>query len=89
VKISNWWFSIHDSVINLRGKITAIYDLGERFGMGKRNYDEEAKIIVTNKEKAGFIADVVKEIIHKDNVITVLNLENFKENKGYEKNSKN
>ncbi len=103
-------------VTNLRGKIIAIYDLSELFGMGKRLYADEAKIIVTNKEKAGFIVDEVKEIIHivdedfesfecadagagsnlvegfyktNDNVITILNLENFKESKEYEKNTKN
>lgn len=91
-------------VTSLRGKITLIYDMGKRLGLGERNYGEDAKIIVTNSDSAGFIVDEVKEIVQispedidgvevipsgvysnlvdgffkaKDNVISIINLNNF------------
>jgi purine-binding chemotaxis protein CheW len=56
-------------VINLRGKITVIYDLRARFEMGNKEYDENTRIIVINDRSLGFIVDEVNEIIHieKDN----------------------
>lgn len=99
-------------IADLRGNITVIYDLGEKFYLGFREYNDEAKIIVLNGENIGFIVDEVKEIIHidttdidssnrllygnqsrfvegfiksKDNIITILNLKNMKENQENEK----
>lgn len=50
-------------ITNLRGKVTAIYDLGEKFGLGERGYLEKSKIIISNDGDIGFIVDDVKEII--------------------------
>ena len=50
-------------ITNLRGKVTVIYDLGERFGLGERGYLERSKILIANDSEIGFIVDDVMEII--------------------------
>ncbi len=50
-------------ITNLRGKVTAIYDLGEKFGLGERGYLDNSKVIIANDGEIGFIVDDVKEII--------------------------
>jgi purine-binding chemotaxis protein CheW len=55
--------SYMSGVVNLRGKITSIYDLGERFELGSKEYNEDAKILVMNDSNVGIIVDEVNEII--------------------------
>jgi purine-binding chemotaxis protein CheW len=54
-------------VINLRGKITVIYDLRTRFEMNKKEFDDNSRIIVINERCLGFIVDEVNEILQIEN----------------------
>ena len=54
-----------EGVINLRGKIVPVIDLRVRFGIGKRERDNETRIIVVEltDKVVGFLVDKVKEVI--------------------------
>lgn len=54
-----------EGVINLRGKIVPVIDLRKRFGIEKKAYDNETRIIVVEltDKVVGFLVDMVKEVI--------------------------
>ncbi len=54
-----------EGVINLRGKIVPVIDLRRRFGVEKRERDNETRIIVVEltEKVVGFLVDKVKEVI--------------------------
>jgi purine-binding chemotaxis protein CheW len=54
-----------EGVINLRGKIVPVIDLRIRFGIAKRERDNETRIIVVelSDRVVGFLVDKVKEVI--------------------------
>jgi purine-binding chemotaxis protein CheW len=60
-------------ITNLRDKVTVIYDLGEKFGLGERENIEKSKILIADGSDIGFIVDDVKEIITitKDDIDSV------------------
>lgn len=54
-----------EGVINLRGKIVPVIDLRSRFGISKKEHDNETRIIVVElvDKVVGFLVDKVKEVI--------------------------
>lgn len=54
-----------EGVINLRGKIVPVIDLRKRFGIGRKERDNETRIIVVElvDKVVGFLVDRVKEVI--------------------------
>ncbi len=54
-----------EGVINLRGKIVPVIDLRKRFGIEKKPYDNETRIVVVElpDKVVGFLVDRVKEVI--------------------------
>ena len=54
-----------EGVINLRGQITPVVNLHTRFGLEKRDYSKETRIIVVNMdgEWVGLIVDSVSEVM--------------------------
>ncbi len=54
-----------EGVINLRGSILPVMDLGKRFGMGGRSLDQNSRIVVIALPgaKAGMIVDGVSEVL--------------------------
>lgn len=54
-----------EGVINLRGKIVPVIDLRKRFGIDKKEQDNETRIIVVElpDKVVGFLVDKVKEVI--------------------------
>lgn len=54
-----------EGVINLRGKIVPVIDLRKRFGMPRKEMDNETRIIVVElvDKVVGFLVDKVKEVI--------------------------
>ncbi len=60
-----------EGVINLRGKIVPVIDLRRRFGIGKRDRDNESRIIVVEltEKVVGFLVDKVKEVIRVEKSI--------------------
>ncbi len=54
-----------EGVINLRGKIVPVIDLRKRFGIEKKEQDNETRIIVVElpDKVVGFLVDRVKEVI--------------------------
>lgn len=55
---------IVEGVIDLRGEVIPVVDLGRRFGIGRRKADADACIMVMEIEgrHAGWIVDEVKEV---------------------------
>ena len=55
-------------VVNLRGQITPVVDLRERFGLEPREHSQESRIIVVEVEGRvlGFIVDNVNEVMQID-----------------------
>jgi len=60
-----------EGVINLRGKIVPVIDLRKRFGIGKKDRDNETRIIVVEltDKVVGFLVDKVKEVIRVEKSI--------------------
>ncbi|MCL5268226.1 MAG: chemotaxis protein CheW [Bacteroidetes bacterium] len=60
-----------EGVINLRGKIVPVIDLRRRFGIEKRERDNETRIIVVEltDKVVGFLVDKVKEVIRVEKSI--------------------
>jgi purine-binding chemotaxis protein CheW len=60
-----------EGVINLRGKIVPVIDLRKRFGIAKRERDNETRIIVVEliDKVVGFLVDKVKEVIRVEKSI--------------------
>jgi len=54
-----------DGVINLRGKVIPIIDLRRRFGMERREHDQQTRIIVIELDRliVGFVVDSVSEVL--------------------------
>ncbi len=54
-----------DGVINLRGKVIPIIDLRQRFGMERREHDQQTRIIVIELDRliVGFVVDSVSEVL--------------------------
>lgn len=54
-----------EGVINLRGKVIAVVDLGKKFGMEKAERDKNTRIVVINIQDTtlGIIVDAVTEVI--------------------------
>lgn len=52
-------------VINLRGVVTPVIDLGQRFGLEKKELDESARIIIVSLETydVGLIVDMANDIV--------------------------
>ncbi len=60
-----------EGVINLRGKIVPVIDLRSRFGIGRKEHDNETRIIVVElvDKVVGFLVDKVKEVIRVEKAI--------------------
>jgi len=60
-----------EGVINLRGKIVPVIDLRKRFGIAKKDHDNETRIIVVelSDKVVGFLVDKVKEVIRVEKSI--------------------
>lgn len=54
-----------EGVINLRGEVIPVYSLRTKFGLAKREPNEETKLIIANANNyaIAFVVDKVKEII--------------------------
>jgi purine-binding chemotaxis protein CheW len=54
-----------EGLINLRGKIHAVFSLRKRFGLPSLEFDDNTKIILAkaNSDLIGFIVDEVREIV--------------------------
>lgn len=52
-------------IINLRGNVVAIIDTRQRFGLGPREPDEQARILIleTGDHVVGFLVDSVNEVV--------------------------
>ena len=52
-------------VINLRGVVTPIVDLRQRFGIGKKRADEQTRIIIVSLEEydVGLIVDAANDVL--------------------------
>ena len=61
-----------EGVINLRGKVIPVIDLRKRFGMDKKEYDKNSRIIVVeiDEKMVGMIVDAVTEVLRitSDNI---------------------
>jgi purine-binding chemotaxis protein CheW len=55
-----------DGVINLRGRMVPIVNLRRRFGMPRKQWDENTRIIVVEfaKKQIGFIVEALQDIVH-------------------------
>ncbi|HQT90581.1 MAG TPA: chemotaxis protein CheW [Candidatus Kryptobacter bacterium] len=60
-----------EGVINLRGKIVPVVDLRKRFGIARKERDNETRIIVVElvDKVVGFLVDKVKEVIRVEKSI--------------------
>ncbi|MCL4510571.1 MAG: chemotaxis protein CheW [Bacteroidetes bacterium] len=60
-----------EGVINLRGRIVPVIDLRKRFGISKKERDNETRIIVVEltDKVVGFLVDKVKEVIRVEKSI--------------------
>jgi purine-binding chemotaxis protein CheW len=60
-----------EGVINLRGKIVPVIDLRKRFGINRKERDNETRIIVVEliDKVVGFLVDKVKEVIRVEKSI--------------------
>ncbi len=60
-----------EGVINLRGKIVPVIDLRKKFGIDRRELDNETRIIVVEltDKVVGFLVDKVKEVIRVEKSI--------------------
>ena len=60
-----------EGVINLRGKIVPVIDLRKRFGMARRDRDNDTRIIVVElvDKVVGFLVDKVKEVIRVEKTV--------------------
>lgn len=60
-----------EGVINLRGRIVPVIDLRKRFGIEKKERDNETRIIVVEltDKVVGFLVDKVKEVIRVEKSI--------------------
>ena len=60
-----------EGVINLRGRIVPVIDLRKRFGISKKERDNETRIIVVEltDKVVGFLVDKVKEVIRVEKII--------------------
>ncbi len=60
-----------EGVINLRGKIVPVIDLRKRFGIVRKERDNETRIIVVElvDKVVGFLVDKVKEVIRVEKSI--------------------
>ncbi|KYO66485.1 chemotaxis protein CheW [Thermovenabulum gondwanense] len=56
--------SFIEGIINLRGKVVPVVDLRKRFGLPKKEYTDDTRILVADMEGhlAGFIVDEVLEV---------------------------
>ncbi|MGB9840183.1 chemotaxis protein CheW [Thermovenabulum sp.] len=56
--------SFIEGIINLRGKVVPVVDLKKRFGLPKKEYTDDTRILVVDIEGhlAGFIVDQVLEV---------------------------
>jgi purine-binding chemotaxis protein CheW len=54
-----------EGIVNLRGKVIPIIDLRCRFGLERRTYDKDTRIVVVelSGKILGFIVDAVKEVL--------------------------
>lgn len=54
-----------EGVINLRGKVIPVIDLRKRFGLPRREYDKETRIIVVEvaDNTVGFVVDNVSAVL--------------------------
>lgn len=54
-----------EGVINLRGRVIAVMDLKQRFGMARRERDEQTRIMVVEvgEQTLGFVVDTVSEVL--------------------------
>ena len=57
-----------EGVVNLRGVIIPVVDLRRRFGIDKRELDDESRIIIVNMSelKVGMIVDSSSEVLKLD-----------------------
>ncbi len=60
-----------EGVINLRGKIVPVIDLRKRFGIARKDRDNETRIVVVDlvDKVVGFLVDKVKEVIRVEKSI--------------------
>lgn len=61
-----------EGVINLRGKVIPVVDLRAKFGMPKKEYDKNTRIVVVelSNKTVGFIVDEVSEVLRIPKSIT-------------------
>jgi purine-binding chemotaxis protein CheW len=54
-----------EGIINLRGRVIPVIDLGERFGLAKKDQDKNNRIVVVNLQDTtmGIIVDAVTEVL--------------------------
>jgi purine-binding chemotaxis protein CheW len=54
-----------EGVMNLRGRIVPVVNLRKRFGLPKKEYDKNTRVIVVelNDKTVGFIVDSVSEVL--------------------------
>ena len=57
-----------EGVINLRGVIVPVVDMGQVFGLDKKEYTLESRILITtiHSKKIGFLVDGAKDILELD-----------------------
>ena len=57
-----------EGVMNLRGDVIAVMDMGKRYGIGIRQRNEKSRIVITEigESLIGLIVDSVKEVIKVD-----------------------
>ena len=62
-----------EGIANLRGSVYTIIDLRTKFGIEKKAYDANTKIIIANQKNAGVLVDEISQIMHiEDNDICTL-----------------
>jgi purine-binding chemotaxis protein CheW len=55
-------------IMNLRGRIVTIIDLGKKLGLGKTKISEDSRIIIVNsrEEQIGLLVDKITDVVMSD-----------------------
>jgi len=53
-------------LVNLRGQVVTIFDMGIRLGLGQRNISEESHNIVLKREPVGLLVDAIGDVVQTD-----------------------
>ena len=54
-------------LVNLRGQVVTVFDMGIRLGLNKRNISEESHNIVLKSEPVGLLVDSIGDVVQTDN----------------------